>query len=157
MMPQSGDRRAKGTKEGRMTQQPTGEPIDILLVEDNEAHAELVMRGLKDHRILNQVHHVPDGEAALQFLRREGKWSDPGTSPRPHVVLLDLRLPKVDGLEVLSEIKGDEALRSIPVVVLTTSEAERDVALVKPVEFASFTKLMDDLGFYWLAWNKTAG
>ncbi|MBU1248904.1 MAG: response regulator [Proteobacteria bacterium] len=140
-----------------------GGPITILLIEDNEAHAELVMRGFKDHRIINRIKHVSDGEAGLDYLMRRNEYTDPQTSPTPHLILLDLRLPKVDGLEVLRVIKSTEAISSIPVVVLTTSEAERDVAqaykhhansyLVKPVEFTNFTKLMDDLGFYWLAWN----
>lgn len=143
-----------------------GEPVTILLIEDNDAHAELVMRGFKDHRILNHINHVSDGEQALDYLRRQNDWADAEKSPTPHLILLDLRLPKVDGLEVLREIKQSEKHSSIPVVILTTSEAERDVAqaykyhansyLVKPVEFTDFTKLMDDLGFYWLAWNHSS-
>jgi DNA-binding response OmpR family regulator len=92
-----------------------------------------------------------------------GEFSDPHSSPRPHVILLDLRLPRVDGIDVLRAIKENESLKTIPVVVLTTSEAEKDVAkayynhansyLVKPVGFQEFKKLMDDLGFYWLGWN----
>ncbi|MEE8392140.1 MAG: response regulator, partial [Anaerolineae bacterium] len=93
-----------------------------------------------------------------------GEYVDPESSPQPHVILLDLRLPRIDGLDVLQEIKADEELRRIPVVVLTTSEAENDLAqayeyhansyLVKPVDFGKFTQLMDDLGFYWLGWNR---
>lgn len=141
-----------------------GEPLVILLVEDNSDHAELVLRSLKNHRVANTIHHVGDGEAALDFLFRRGAYSDSEASPRPHVILLDLRLPRVDGLEVLKEIRADEELRSIPVVILTTSEAERDVAvaydnfvnsyLVKPVDFAKFAQMMTDLGFYWLGWNR---
>lgn len=145
------------------SQKVSGDIVNILLVEDNEAHAELVMRGLADHRISNRIIHVADGEAALDYLNRQGQFTDPETCPTPDLILLDLRLPKVDGLEVLREIKETEALRTIPVVVLTTSEAERDVAqaykhfansyLVKPVDYKSFTALMDVLGFYWLSWN----
>jgi CheY-like chemotaxis protein len=141
-----------------------GEPLVILLVEDNPDHTELVMRSLEEHRIANTIQHVPDGEAALDYLLRRGQYSTPGKSPRPHMILLDLRLPRIDGLEVLKEIKADEELRCIPVVILTTSEAEKDVAgayknhansyLVKPVDFDKFSQLMDDMGFYWLAWNK---
>ena len=141
-----------------------GEPLVILLVEDNSDPAELVLRSLQDHRVANKLHHVGDGEAALDFLFRRGAYSDSAASPRPHVILLDLRLPRVDGLEVLKEIRADEELRSIPVVILTTSEAERDVAvaydnfvnsyLVKPVDFAKFAQMMTDLGFYWLGWNR---
>lgn len=138
-------------------------PLIILLIEDNPDHADLIMRSFKGHQVSNKIHHVLDGEAALDYLFRRGRYADPVKSPQPHVILLDLRLPKVDGLEVLKEIKTSNALHKIPVVVLTTSEAERDIAraheyhansyLVKPVDFAEFTKLMSDLCYYWLGWN----
>lgn len=140
-----------------------GEPIFVMLVEDNLDHAELVMRTLEDHRIANKIRHFTDGQTALDYLFRRAEFSDPSTSPRPHVILLDLRLPRVDGLEVLQTIKEDENLKAIPVVILTTSEAEKDVArayynhansyLVKPLGYEEFRKLMEDLGFYWLGWN----
>lgn len=140
-----------------------GEPFTILLVEDNPAHAELVIRSFEDNMVANEIKHVMDGEEALDYLFRKGKYKDASKSPRPHVILLDLRLPKIDGLEVLSQIKADEELMTIPVVVLTTSAAEADVTaaydhhvnsyLVKPVNFEKFTQLMDSLGFYWLGWN----
>lgn len=139
------------------------DPLTILLVEDNLPHAELVKRSLGAHAIAHKIYHVADGEAALAYLLRQGVYADPATSPRPHVVLLDLRLPKVSGLDVLREIKTNNDLRAIPVVILTTSTAERDVVsayaqhansyLVKPVDFAAFTRLMHDLGLYWLLWN----
>ncbi len=111
----------------------------------------------------NVVRHFVDGESALDYLfcrnQFEGK-----APPRPMLILLDLRIPKVDGLEVLAQIKTSEEISKIPVVVLTTSEAERDMAsayrhhansyVVKPVDFAKFGELMNDLGFYWLAWNR---
>ena len=143
-----------------------GQPLSILLVEDNIAHAELVMRSFKEHRISNEITHVTDGEQALDYLFQRGAYADKQKSPRPHVVLLDLRLPRVDGLDVLRRIRAaeEEALRRIPVVILTTSEAEQDVAqayerhvnsyVVKPPSFEGFTGLMDDLGFYWLGWNR---
>jgi CheY-like chemotaxis protein len=140
-----------------------GEPLVILLVEDNPDHTELIKRSFQDHRLANKIYHVSDGEAALDYLFRQGEYAEADKSPRPHVILLDLRLPKVDGLGVLKEIKAAEGLRRIPVVIVTTSEAERDLAqaydghansyLVKPVDFAKFTQLMTDLGFYWLGWN----
>ena len=141
-----------------------GEPLNILLVEDNLDHMELIRRSFEDHRIANRLFHVEDGEEALDFLFGRGKFADPATRPLPHLILLDLRLPKIDGLDVLKEIKEDETLRKIPVTVLTTSEAETDVAMayahhansymVKPVDFDKFHNLMNDLGLYWLAWNR---
>ncbi len=140
-----------------------GEPVLVMLVEDNADHAELVIRTLEDHRIANRIQHFTDGQSAIDYLLRHGQYSDPETSPRPHMILLDLRLPRVDGLVVLQKIKENPELKSIPVIVLTTSEAEKDVAraydnyvnsyLVKPVGFEEFSKLMNDLGFYWLGWN----
>lgn len=139
------------------------EPIDILLVEDNLDHAELIKAGLKDKDVISTIHHVTDGEAALDYLFRRGEYADPAKSPRPHVILLDLRLPKIDGLEVLKEIKQSDELKSIPVVVLTTSASEKDLLmaygqyvnsyLVKPMDAAKFTQMMKDLQFYWLKWN----
>ena len=140
-----------------------GEPILVMLVEDNADHAELVIRTLEEHRIANKVRHFLDGQSALDYLFHRGEFSNPADNARPHVILLDLRLPRVDGIDVLKAIKEDDHLKSIPVVVLTTSEAEKDVAkayynhansyLVKPVGFEEFRRLMDDLGFYWLSWN----
>ncbi len=140
------------------------ESLTILLIEDNLDHVELIKRGLQNHQIPNMIHHVADGEAALDYLFQRGEYADPAKSPRPHVILLDLRLPKIDGLQVLKEIKDDADLQHIPVVILSTSEAEKDLAqaygrhansyLVKPVDFEKFTQLMNDLGFYWLSWNR---
>ena len=140
-----------------------GEPFTILLVEDNPAHAELVLRSFEDHRVANTIVHLSDGESALDYLFRRGLYANPEDSPRPHVILLDLRLPRMDGLEVLKEIRASDDLHTLPVVILTTSEAERDVAMayeqhtnsyvVKPLDFEGFTALMEDLGFYWLGWN----
>jgi CheY-like chemotaxis protein len=141
-----------------------GEPILILLVEDNPDHAELVLRTLAEHRIANKVQHLLDGQAALDYLLRQGAYTDPETSPRPHVILLDLRLPRVDGLEVLKTVKQSGELCVIPVIVLTTSEAEKDIVrayshyansyLVKPVGYTEFAQMMESLGYYWLCWNK---
>lgn len=140
-----------------------GEPIVILLVEDDAAHAEIVRRNFQDCRLANTLMHVTDGQAALDYLARRNIYSDPAQSPRPGVILLDLRLPKVDGLEVLRSIKSDPNLQNIPVVILTTSRAELDRVkaytlhansyLVKPVDFTKFTELMQAFGYYWLAWN----
>lgn len=141
-----------------------GGPLTILLVEDNSAHAELVMRNFEDHLVANKIMWVEDGAAALDYLFCRGEYADRDKYPMPQLILLDLRLPKIDGIEVLRQIKAEENLRTIPVVVLTTSEAELDIAkayanhsnsyIVKPVDFNNFTRLMKDLGLYWLCWNQ---
>lgn len=141
-----------------------GEPIVILLVEDDEGHAEIVRRNFEMCRMANHLIHVADGQAALDYLNQRNEFSDPAKSPRPGVILLDLRLPKVDGLEVLKIVKADPKLHTIPVVILTTSSAETDMVraydshansyLVKPVDFTQFTQLMETFGYYWLAWNQ---
>jgi CheY-like chemotaxis protein len=141
-----------------------GDPVEILLVEDDPAHAEIVRRNFESSLIANKMHHVTDGQQALDYLFHMNGFSDPASAPRPGLILLDLRLPKVDGLEVLKRIKADPDLSRIPVVVLTTSSAEYDVVkaydchansyLVKPVDFPQFVALMESLGYYWLAWNQ---
>jgi CheY-like chemotaxis protein len=142
----------------------TGEPIVILLAEDDPAHAEIVRRNLETSRIANRLVHVVDGQQALDYLYRRGPFSAPASAPRPGLILLDLRMPRVDGLEVLRTVKTDPELARIPVVVLTTSAAENDVAraydhhansyLVKPVEFSQFLTLIESIGYYWLVWNQ---
>ena len=138
--------------------------VDILLVEDNPFDAELALVALKENRLANRVFHVEDGEEALDFLFSRGRYADRGKRQLPRVVLLDLKLPKVDGLEVLRQIKTDPETRLIPVVVLTSSREERDVVesyrlgvnsyIVKPVEFEKFSSSVRDLGFYWLLLNQ---
>jgi CheY-like chemotaxis protein len=140
------------------------EPQRLLLVEDNDAHAEMVKRSFEQHKVPNVIFHVDDGQKALDYIFHEGDYSDAEKFPRPHCVLLDLRLPKVDGLEVLRRIKADENTRKTPVVILTTSSADKDIAqsyeyhansyVVKPMDFSRFESLMDELGYYWLAWNQ---
>jgi len=141
-----------------------GAPITILLVEDEPAHAEIVRRNLAAGRVANHMFWVADGQAALDFLRHEGAYAPPAKAPTPGLVLLDLRLPKIDGLEVLRTIKADPNLRRIPVVIMTTSAAEIDVVrayenhansyVTKPLDLAQFTTLLDTLGYYWLVWNQ---
>jgi CheY-like chemotaxis protein len=141
-----------------------GEPVVILLVEDDEAHAEIVRRNFEGFRMANRLIHVTDGQAALDYLYRREAFRDPETSPRPGLILLDLRLPKVDGLEVLEIVKANPDLSRIPIVILTTSSSETDMVkaydchansyLVKPVDFPQFVDLMKTLGYYWLAWNE---
>jgi two-component system, response regulator len=137
----------------------------ILLVEDDPAHADLTTRAIQQSLPWCRVCHLPDGQSVLDYLFRRGDYSDPANSPRPQVVLLDLRLPRVDGLDVLREIKSSESLRPAPVVVLTTSCAPEDVAKAyafhansvvgKPTDFAAFTRLMGDLATFWLRWNQS--
>lgn len=137
------------------------EPINFLLVEDDDDHANLVIRNLRKAQAANTIHHVSNGAEALSFLRREGPHH--ATAPRPDVVLLDLKLPKVGGHEVLAAIKEDPDLKAIPVVVLTTSGTEADCAraydnhansyLVKPVDFDKFRQMVEELSLYWGVWN----
>lgn len=138
--------------------------VEILLVEDNPTDAELTMVALKEHNLANKLVWVKDGAAALDFLFATGAYADRKVENGPKVVLLDLRLPKVDGLEVLRRLKADERTRQIPVVVLTSSKEDRDVAecynlgvnsyISKPVEFEEFAKVVSELGLYWLLINQ---
>jgi two-component system response regulator len=138
--------------------------VEILLVEDNPNDVELTLRALQKHHLANKVFVVENGQEAIDFLFGTGKYSDRQNMPLPRVVLLDLKLPKVDGIQVLEKIKSDERTRVIPVVVLTSSHEEKDIInsynlgvnsyIVKPVEFESFIKAVADLGFYWLLLNK---
>lgn len=143
-------------------------PISILLVEDDPAHAEIVLRNLT---ILQDrvkcIAHLSDGQQALDYLQREGDHKNPDDSPRPDLVLLDLRLPRVDGFEVLRRMKATEAVSHIPVVVLTTSDAHGDIAaayesgacsyLVKPAEFDAYVELVRGFGHYWSDLNRFHG
>ena len=136
----------------------------ILLVEDNLGHAELVKRSIKEHSIPTQIDHIFDGETALDYLFKRGEYQNTDINGLPSVILLDLRMPKVDGLEVLKSIKQDDDLKSIPVVILTTSESERDIEtaytysvnsyLVKPMDFEEFETMIHDMLTYWLNWNQ---
>lgn len=138
--------------------------IEILLVEDNQTDAELTMRALKKNNLANSVKWVKDGAEALDYLFAQGQYSANNMIEAPKVVLLDLRLPKVDGLEVLKKVKGDERTRLIPVVVLTSSKEEQDIVesyklgvnsfISKPVEFEEFVKKVGELGLYWVLLNQ---
>jgi two-component system response regulator len=139
------------------------EPVEILLVEDNPRDAELTIRALKKNNLANHLVHVEDGAEALDFLFGRGKYEGRETDKFPRVVLLDLKLPKVDGLEVLRIIKKDERTRNIPVVVVTSSKEDPDMRtayalgvnsyVVKPVRFEAFVEAMSRLGIYWLMVN----
>ncbi len=138
--------------------------VEILLVEDNPDDVELTLHAFRKHNLANRVHIVRDGAEALDFLFRTGAYKDRHIEDSPNVVLLDLKLPKVDGLEVLRRMKGDPRTRMIPVVVLTSSREDRDITesyqlgvnsyIVKPVNFEQFTEAVRQLGLYWLLMNE---
>ena len=133
----------------------------MLLVEDNPDHAQLALRSLQEHRVSHTVDHVSDGAQALAYLRRQEPYAD---RPRPDVVLLDLKLPKIDGHEVLATIKQDDSLKSIPVVIVSTSNAQGDMVrayglhansyLVKPLDFEKFRQMFAAVKYYWGLWNE---
>jgi CheY-like chemotaxis protein len=144
---------------------PDFEPVEILLVEDSATDAELALRGLKRFNLANRVHWVKDGAEALDFIFCRGQYAERSPEQKPRLVLLDLKLPKIGGLEVLKAIKSDERTRTIPVVVLTSSAEECDVEesyrnyvnsyIVKPVDFAQFLEVVAKANYYWLATNTT--
>ena len=138
--------------------------VEILLVEDNPTDAELCIRALKKNNLANKLVWVKDGEDALDFIFSKGNGADGDKVNTPKVILLDLKLPKVDGKEVLRRVKAEERTKKIPVVVLTSSKEDRDIAesynlgvnsyISKPVAWDEFTKIVSELGFYWLLLNK---
>jgi len=138
--------------------------IEVLLVEDNPRDAEMTLRTLRKRNLVNQVVHVKDGQEALDWLFGTGPYAGRDPTLRPKVVLLDLKLPKVDGLEVLRAIRANERTRVIPIVVMTSSLEDRDVVesyklgvnsyVVKPVDFDSFSAAVAELGHYWLLTNQ---
>lgn len=138
--------------------------VHILLVEDNPTDAELAILALKERNLANKLVWVKDGAEALDFIFATGAYASRQADNYPSVILLDLRLPKVDGLDVLRRIKADEHTRRIPVVVVTSSKEDRDVVasydlgvnsfISKPVEFDEFAKVVSDLGYYWLFINR---
>ncbi len=139
--------------------------VEILLVEDNPQHVELTLRALRKHHLANHVRVAKDGAEALEFIFGDEADTNRQIENIPKVILLDLKLPRVDGLEVLRRIKSDERTRMIPVVALTTSEQEPDIAesyrlgvnsyIVKPVSFDKFIEAVSELGFYWMLLNKS--
>ena len=142
----------------------TDKPIEILLVEDNPNDVKLALHALKKNNIANRIEIVRDGAEALEFIFATGAYADRQNAENPRVILLDLKLPKVDGLEVLRQIKADPRTRAIPVVVLTSSREDRDIVesynlgvnsyIVKPVDFEQFNESVRQLGMYWLLLNQ---
>lgn len=141
------------------------EPVEILLVEDCDTDAELALRALRRFNLANHVQWVKDGAEALDFIFCRGSYAGRSPGQKPKLILLDLKLPKIGGLEVLKEIKADERTRCIPVVVLTSSAEERDVDesyrhhvnsyIVKPVDFTQFVEVVAKANYYWVATNRT--
>jgi len=143
----------------------THNTVEILLVEDNPNDVELALHALKKNKLANRIHVVRDGAEALEFIFRTGAYEDSGAhTSHPKVILLDLKLPKVDGLEVLRRIKSDESTQGIPVVMMTSSREECDIVesyrlgvnsyIVKPVDFDQFTEAVRQLGLYWMVLNQ---
>ncbi|MDI6688176.1 MAG: response regulator [Desulfobacterales bacterium] len=140
-----------------------GKSIDILLVEDNEDHIELTLRALKNNNLTNSIYVVRDGREALDFIYHLGKYEDTEKYPRPGLILLDIHLPKVNGFEVLETLKKDPAVKSIPIIMLTTSSRDEEIAksyaggansyVTKPVDFGEFVKKIKDMKLYWTIVN----
>ena len=140
-----------------MSSEAIGKPVEILLVEDNPGDVRLTQEAFKEGKLLNKLHVVEDGVEALAFLNREGKYAD---APCPELILLDLNLPKKDGRDVLAEIKTDEDLKRIPVVILTTSQSEEDILksydlnancyITKPVDLDKFIEVVKSIEEFWL-------
>ncbi|MDR3695084.1 response regulator [Mucilaginibacter sp.] len=143
------------------------EKVEILLVEDNPHDAEMTIRSLKKVNLANRLIHLKDGEQALDFIFAKGMFADRQIENKPKIVLLDIKMPKVDGIEVLRQIKLNDTTKTIPVVIMTSSKEEQDIIIsydlgvnsyvVKPVDFESFAKAVSQLGLYWLITNQAAG
>ena len=139
--------------------------VEILLVEDNHKDAEMTIRALRKVNLANKLVHVEDGEEALNFLFANGEFEERRNALPPRVILLDIKMPKVDGIEVLTKIKNDPRTKMIPVIIMTSSKEEQDIIrsyqlgvnsyVVKPVDFESFAKAVSQLGLYWLLTNQS--
>ena len=141
--------------------------VEILLVEDNMDDAEMTIRALRKVNLDNNLVHLEDGQQALDFLFGKGKFVSRELTQKPKVILLDIKMPKIDGIDVLRKLKSNEATRMIPVVIMTSSSEEQDMIasyslgvnsyVVKPVHFENFAKAVSELGLYWLLINRTPG
>jgi len=142
----------------------TTEPVEILIVEDSPYDLEMTLRGFRQAHLVNHIQVARDGEEALDFLFCRGAFAGRCAEQRPRVILLDLKLPKVDGLEVLAQVKADPSLRTVPVVMMTSSQEQSDLVrsyelgvnsyIVKPVQFDGFVKAVQDIGLYWMLLNQ---
>jgi CheY-like chemotaxis protein len=141
------------------------ETTEILFIEDNDNDIQLTLRALRKRNLTNQIHIIKDGEEALEYIFSMGKYSGRDITVKPKLILLDLKLPKVDGLEILKQVKSDERTKSIPVVMLTSSREENDMIqsynygvnsyIVKPINFNKFSEAVASLGLYWLLLNES--
>ena len=139
-------------------------PVEVLLVDDNPADVELMIRAMRKNKLVGEVHVAKDGEEALDFLFAKGAYADRIDKPLPRIIILDLRLPQIDGMEVLKTIKADERTREIPLIVMTSSEEEKDMTesykfgidryIVKPKDFARLETALSELSIYWLLWKE---
>jgi CheY-like chemotaxis protein len=137
--------------------------VEILLIEDNPYEAELAIRSLRKYNFTNNLYHIDDGAEALDFIFERGKYEGMGIRSKPKLIMLDIKLPKVDGIEILRQLKAHERTKTIPVVILTSSKENQDIKacydlgansyIVKPVEFDSFSKAVAELGMYWMLLN----
>jgi two-component system response regulator len=140
--------------------------VEILLVEDNKNDAEMAIRALRKNNVVKHIIHLKDGAAAIDFLFGTGEFEGRNVNNKPKLILLDLKMPKVNGLEVLEKVKSDDMTKLIPVVMLTSSKEHPDVEksyqlgansfIVKPVDFESFRKIVNELGIYWLLYNQSS-
>jgi two-component system response regulator len=137
--------------------------VEILLIEDNPYEAELAIRSLNKYNFTNHLHHIDDGAEALDFIFERGKYEGWDITAKPKLILLDIKLPKIDGIEILRQLKANEKTKTIPVVILTSSKENQDIKtcydlgansyIVKPVDFDSFSKAVAELGMYWMLLN----
>lgn len=137
--------------------------VEILLIEDNPYEAELAIRSLRKYNFTNNLHHIDDGAEALDFIFERGKYESTSIRVKPKLIMLDIKLPRVDGIEILRQLKANEKTRTIPVVILTSSKENQDIKacydlgansyIVKPVDFDSFSKAVAELGMYWMLLN----
>ena len=140
------------------------ESVEVLLAEDNPSDAEMAMRAFRKNNLANKVHWVKDGEEALEYVLCTGRYADRNAAHPPKLLLLDLKMPKVDGIDVLRRIKSEERLKTIPIVIMTSSNEERDVVetyrlgvnsyIVKPVDFSKFVATVAEVGMYWMLTNR---
>ncbi|EKR63182.1 MULTISPECIES: response regulator [Leptospira] len=146
---------------------PQDQPISILYAEDNPQDSELTLRSLKRHNLANQVKLVRDGEEALEYLYATGRYENRDKTQLPSLILLDLKMPKVDGIEVLRRVRSEEFTKLLPVVILTSSAEEKDIVesyrlgvnsyVVKPLDFDKFSEVASEIGFYWILVNQFIG